>query len=465
MSTWARIRAWVGEPTLQRRSVASVLLAFAAVWLVLLAYIYWQARSITAAESGLRLFGDALVESIAPLDEREAVAAMAVTTRWVNVRRAQIGRFPGVIQFELAHADGGRVWASDGLREVALASPATQLEETHLLGRGHRVYEGRGGPWVLRVVEPVRSDGELLAYNSKFILPYLLVAFPVVLLPVWLSVRNGLRPLAELARVIAARRPGDLEPVAFAARHRELKPLVNSLNQLLTDARQTVARERAFVQNAAHEIRTPLAVVAAQAHVVAHEQDPAAAAEARGQLQQAIGRTSHMAQQLLSLATLEEDRRACAAAVDVAARLRQALAQLVPAAIDKGVELALEAPDRLHCPVDEAALDSIVHNLLDNALRYGSGGGRIVVTLRDDFDRVTLIVQDNGTGIAEPDRQLVFDRFYRGAGHDAPGTGLGLAIVRQAAARLGGSVGLMQGLAGRGAGFRVTFPNAAFRPG
>jgi two-component system sensor histidine kinase QseC len=465
MNTWQRLSARLGEPTLQRRSVASVLAAFAAVWIVLLGYIYWESRSITLAESGMRRFGDALADSIAPLDEREAVAALAATAHWVNVRRVQIGRFPGVIQFELLDAAGQRVWASEALRELKIESPATQLAETHLLGAVHRVYEGRRGRWTLRVIEPWRTDAQLLAYNGKFILPYLLVALPVVLLPVWLSVRNGLKPLSQLARAIAAREPGDLRPIAFEARHAELKPLVGSLNALLERVRGTVARERAFVHNAAHEIRTPLAVVAAQAHVVAHERDAEAAQRAQAQLQHAIGRTSHMAQQLLALASLEEKDAPAGEAVDVAARLREALARLAPAAIEKDVELSLDAPDRLHCPVDETALESIVHNLLDNALRYGSAGGRIAVTLRDDCERVTLLVQDNGAGIAPADQPQVFERFWRGAGHDAPGTGLGLAIVRQAAARLGGTVRLMQGLGGRGAGFRVSFPNGAFRPG
>ena len=92
---------------------------------------------------------------------------------------------------------------------------------------------------------------------------------PFVLVPVWLSVRNGLRPLQQLARGIARRPADDLQPVGFNARHRELKPLEQALDALFARLRQKVERERAFVQDAAHEIRTPLAVITAQAHVMA----------------------------------------------------------------------------------------------------------------------------------------------------------------------------------------------------
>ncbi len=112
-----------------------------------------------------------------------------------------------------------------------------------------------------------------LAYNARFLVPYLLLASPIVLLAVWLSVRNGLRPLQQLADRIRRRTAGDLQPVGFDARHRELRPLVQALDALLGQARAQLQRERAFVQDAAHEMRTPLAVISAQAHVLEHRQD------------------------------------------------------------------------------------------------------------------------------------------------------------------------------------------------
>ena len=119
------------------------------------------------------------------------------------------------------------------------------------------------------------------------------------------------------------------------------------------------------------------------------------------------------------------------------------------------IELSLEAPDSLVYTVEVPAMESIVQNLLDNALRYVPDGGMVAVTLRSEAAGLTLCVQDDGTGIALEEHARVFERFYRGSGHEVTGSGLGLAIVQQAVLRLGGSVHIGPGLAGRGVGFTV----------
>jgi two-component system sensor histidine kinase QseC len=286
-----------------------------------------------------------------------------------------------------------------------------------------------------------------------------------VLLPVWWSVRTGLKPLAQFAGGIAKRNPGDVEPLRLDVRHREIRPLAQALDALLAQLRERFERERVFVQDAAHEIRTPLAVIATQAHVLARADDAMERERAAGLLAQAIERASHLAQQLLLLATLDEPRAAARRHVDVAQVVRELLAQLAPHAMARAMDLSLEAPDHLWCEVDEAAFNSTVTNLVDNAIRYGREGGAIVVTLRGDAERLSVQVQDDGPGIAAEERERVFDRFYRAAGQDRPGSGLGLAIVRQAARRMGGHAVLGAGLGGQGAGFVVSLPVRGFRPG
>jgi signal transduction histidine kinase len=206
-------------------------------------------------------------------------------------------------------------------------------------------------------------------------------------------------------------------------------------------------------------MRTPLAVVTAQAHVLARSTDAGSRATAQQHLEQAIARAAHLAQQLLDLAALDEAPRAVPATVDIAAQVRAQLAQAAPAALAQGIELALEAPDQLWCAAEPAALQSIVANLLDNALRYGGPGCTVQVTLSaGPAPGWSLTVQDDGPGIAPAEQARVFDRFYRGAGQAASGSGLGLAIVRQAALRLGGSVAIVPGLAGRGVGLQLSVP-------
>ncbi len=439
-----------------RRGVGSVLLAFVVVWAVLLCYQYFQIKQTIANDSGFQKFGNALTLTLAQVGTRdEASTLIAGTAQWVNIRRAEIGVLPGVMQFELLSRDGQRIFASAQIGSQPLAGTRGQLVEQEVLGLTHRIYQGDTPQWRLHIAEPKRSDAAILSYNGRALLPYLLLALPIVLLAVWLSVLHGLRPLQQLAERIAVRKDNELSPIDFDAKHQELKPLVHSLDRMLAQLRHKVARERAFVQDAAHELRTPMAVITAQAHVMAHTHSAQERLLAQQHLDGAITRASHLAQQLLDLAALDDAKRPPARTMDIAQWLRQLLAQAAPGAIARHIELSLEAPDSVVHTVEVSALESIVQNLLDNALRYVPQGGTVAVTLLSEAEGLSLSVQDDGPGIAPDEHARVFERFYRGAGHEVTGSGLGLAIVQQAVLRLGASVRIGPGLAGRGVGFTV----------
>ncbi|MBT2333811.1 HAMP domain-containing histidine kinase [Variovorax paradoxus] len=445
-------RLWqrVSEPSLVRRGTGWTLLVFFLIWAALLSYAYIENRKYLAEAPGLRQFGDALLLALDETpDPAHARAIMAATERWTAIRRTQDKRLGGIVLYELLDREGGEVYASAGWAQAAAAPDRPER---------YWSYDRAGTHWRLQVLNPRRTGGAFLRYNARAFLPYLLVAFPFVLLAVWLTVRASLRPLQQLARRIEERPSDDLSAVGVPARYRELKPLVQALDALLSRLRGTVARERAFVQDAAHEIRTPLAVINAQAHVLAHAQDPAERALAETQLNQAIARTSHLARQLLDLAALDRAGPRCASRVDVAHWLRALLGPAAQAAMREGRELSLDAPDALPCSIDLGALESIVQNLVDNALRHGVPGSMVAVDLRDADGQLLFEVRDDGPGIAASQREHLFERFHRGAEPRASGAGLGLAIARQAALRLGGSVEIVDGLQGRGVGFRVRLP-------
>ncbi|QBK06191.1 sensor histidine kinase [Hylemonella gracilis] len=466
-AAWARLT----EPTVVRRTLVSVLLAFVLVWAVLLAYIFITYKQTITNEPSMKKFGDALLMSLQDIaDPTHAAAVMASTDKWTNIRRRQIGLAPGSWLYELNDASGQPIFISPDLRALTLPPFALEsvgvITEARTVGTMYRIYTGDSARWHLRVIEPKRTDAAFLAYNARFILPYLLLSAPFVLLSVWLSVRNGLWPLQQLAARIAERSTDDLKPVGFDARHRELKPLEQSLDHLFNQLRIKVERERSFVQDAAHEIRTPLAVITAQAHVMARANSESERTQAQAHLEQAIERASHLAHQLLDLAAFDEAQRPVPREIDVAHWLRAALAQAVPRAMEKRIELSLDAPETLLARLDLMALESIVHNLVDNAVRYAGGaegrkklrGSAVAVALRIDGDRLHLTVRDDGPGIALIDQPRVFERFHRGSGSTERGSGLGLAIVLQAARSLGGEVRLGEGLEGRGVGFYVNFP-------
>ncbi len=461
------------QPTLVRRGMLAVVLAFLLVFMVLLGYTYWKNMRAVSRDTDLLRFGSAITASLQLFNtDAQARAALASTDVWHNLRRAEDRRFVGRVTFELLDERGGRVYASPALAHEALPTLGQPLSRIQWRGAAHWLYENQvdGQPngegtaprrWTLRLAVPMRTDAAWVSWNSGVLLENLLIALPCVLLPLWLSVRSGLKPLHQLADRIARREPGDLSPLGVTARYRELTPLTRALEDLLARLRHKVDRERAFVQDAAHELRTPLAVVAAQAHVMAHA-EAGERAQAHALLQQAIARASHLAQQLLVLASLDDAQRAAPRAIDVAQVVRQLMAQAAPTALARGMDLSLDAPDHLVATVDEAAIESIVHNLVDNAVRYANPGGNVAVSLQACAGRLMLNVQDDGPGITPADEPHLFDRFWRGAGHDTPGSGLGLAIVQQAARRMGGTVALQNGLpradGGSGAGFGVSLP-------
>jgi two-component system, OmpR family, sensor histidine kinase QseC len=457
MTRWLmRALSFLSQPSMVRRGVGSVLLAFVVVWAVLLCYQYLQIKQTIANDSGFQKFGNALTLTLAQVSARdEASTLIAGTAQWVNIRRTEIGVLPGVMQFELLSRDGQRIFASAQLGSQLLVGTSGQLVEQEVLGQTHRIYQGDTPQWRLNIAEPKRSDAAILSYNGRALLPYLLLALPIVLLAVWLSVLHGLRPLQQLAERIAVRKDNELSPIDFDAKHQELKPLVHSLDSMLAQLRHKVARERAFVQDAAHELRTPMAVITAQAHVMAHTHSAEERLLAQQHLDGAIGRASHLAQQLLDLAALDDAERPPPRTLDIAQWLRQLLAQAAPDAMSRHIELSLEAPDSAVHAVEVPPLESIVQNLLDNALHYVPEGGMVAVTLRSEAQGISLSVQDDGPGIAPLEQTRVFERFYRGSGHEVTGSGLGLAIVQQAVLRLGGCVHIGPGLAGRGVGFTV----------
>ncbi|KQX39475.1 sensor histidine kinase [Variovorax sp. Root434] len=460
----ARHALWrhLSEPSLVRRGTWSTLLVFLLIWIALLGYLYAENRQYLAEAPGLKQFGDALLVALDEMpDPAHARAVMAATERWTAIRRTQDKRLGGVVLYELRDSHDRRVFASEGWpwTATAAASEAPGASATDWAELYWR-YDRTSAHWRLQILNPRRTGSAFLRYNAGFILPYLLVAFPFVLLAVWLTVRASLRPLQQLARHIEERPSDDLNAVGVPARYRELKPLVQALDALLSRLRGTVQRERAFVQDAAHEIRTPLAVINAQAHVLAHAQNPAERALAERQLNQAIARTSHLARQLLELAALDHAGPRSATRVDVAHWLRALLGPAAQTAMREGRELSLDAPDALSCRIDLGALESIVQNLVDNALRHGVPGSMVAVDLCDIEGQLLLEVRDDGPGIAASQREHVFERFHRGTEPRASGAGLGLAIARQAALRLDGSVEIIDGLQGRGVGFRVRLPRA-----
>jgi two-component system OmpR family sensor kinase len=302
----------------------------------------------------------------------------------------------------------------------------------------------------------------------------LLAVLPVLGLLIWLIIARGLKPLERVAVAVARRSPTQLEPLAESGLPSEVQPLVRALNGLLLRLGQTLAAQRTFIADAAHELRTPLTAVHLQAQLAERATTDSDRRKALADLKSGLERATRLSEQLLTLARAEPGVEAAerpASVIDLLALAREVIAELALLAAQKSIDLGLSEGRQAIVRGDAEALRALLSNLIDNAVRYTPARGRVDVAVEAQGERATLSVRDNGPGIAPPERERVFDRFYRGQPAAAPGdagprtglrgSGLGLAIVKSIADRHGAAIELGEGLDGRGLGVTVRFPAAA----
>ena len=279
----------------------------------------------------------------------------------------------------------------------------------------------------------------------------------IALAVIWLGVRFAIEPLREAERQLAMRRPRELAPLATASVPVEIRSLIDALNHLFRSLQDSQLAERSFIENAAHQLRTPLAGMLAHLELMASGDTPDLA-RAHAALEGAR-RLAHTTQQLLALARS-----------DAAARAGSDIETLsLPGVVEACVESRLAAADAagidLGAQIDPVAtrglgwmLGEALGNLTDNAIAATPAGGS--VTLRCGHERgcAFLEVSDTGIGIPPAERAQVFERFYRASNARAPGSGLGLAIVREVARLHGATLTLDPGDGGKGTCVRMSFP-------
>lgn len=261
-----------------------------------------------------------------------------------------------------------------------------------------------------------------------------LFGLPLVALMVWLAVGWGLRPLGAMVQMLKSRQPDSLQPLTLAPLPAELEPMVASLNRLLMQVNELLARERRFLAFAAHELRTPLAVLKIQAHNASQSPDGADRELALQQLGSSVARATRVVEQLLTLARLEPGAAELSLeTVDVSALIRTELAELTPLALQNQQDLTFES-ETLHdlsLQADPHALAILLQNLVSNAMAHTPSEGKIQVSLEAINSQVKLCVDDSGPGIPDELHRRVFEPFFREG--PAQGAGLGLSIVARVA--------------------------------
>ncbi|MEL7937023.1 sensor histidine kinase [Pseudomonas delhiensis] len=345
-----------------------------------------------------------------------------------------------------------QVWREDG--QILVHTPSAPTFSAPLRTPGFANYEVEGRHWrgfLLPVPaqklliwvgerDDVREDlvGRIVRHT---LLPFMLGSLALVLL-VWLAIGWGLQPLQNMAKVIRARHADSLEPLQLVPLPRELEPMQAALNRLLGQLEALLRREHRFIADAAHEMRTPLAVLRLHAQNALQARNEAERREALDFLIGGVDRLSRVVNQLLTLARVEPQlAQRQFAPVDLAAVVTDTLAELTPWMLRQGLEPALEIePGDYRLNSDAGAIGIALQNLVTNAVNFSPPGALVRIGLRAEGAHFELSVEDQGPGIAEAHLERAFQRFYS-EGNEG-GAGLGLSIVAMIMQRLGGSVQL-----------------------
>jgi two-component system OmpR family sensor kinase len=282
---------------------------------------------------------------------------------------------------------------------------------------------------------------------AEEILPCFLPSLLLAALVTWVTIRSSLRPLRRASReasAVSVDNPGQRMGTDNLAV--ELVPLIDTVNTALGHLEDALSAQKRFTANAAHELRTPLAVLQARADGL--PQSPARVALLRD-----IRRMSRAVSQMLLASRLQARAAGELAFIDLAATVRNVIADLAPLAHSQNLDIALEVVGRTHLLASEGAIESATRNLIENALRFTPAHETVTVQVGPGAQ---VIVEDCGPGISDRDKQSIFEPFWRAPGQKGEGSGLGLAIVHEVATLHAGSVRVEDASSG-GARFVLQF--------
>ena len=274
----------------------------------------------------------------------------------------------------------------------------------------------------------------------------------------WYAMNQSLRPVAAIQEAVRQRKKFDLTPLPVADLPLELQPLVDTFNHVLTQLDEAVGAERRFIGDAAHELRTPLAALQAQAEVALRATTPAAKDAALEKLLIVAKRSTRLAEQMLDLARLDAGVHSERATMTDLGELIQHVAHEYEflAALSQR-DIIIDAPScHIICDLDEVAI--LLRNLVDNAVRHAPADGRIRIACAYIDGGACLEVADDGPGVPEAERAAIFKRFHRIDGQNGRGSGIGLSLVAGIAQLHGAQIVTGTGLDGRGFSVRVNFP-------
>ena len=410
--------------SLKFRLVGVTVLAVAAVWLVTLAFSYVQARQEVA-----EMLDGHLAQAASVLVAQAGHELEEVETEHAPL----LHKYARRVAFQVFDEHGRLSLHSLNAPNTPLAADTEGFSDNTIDGERWRVFSARVDGMMVHVGERAQAREGLARELVAGMIKPLLLAIPALALVLWIGVGRGLSPLSRIASEVATRAPDNLAPLALEAMPAEVQPLAERLNELFARLTRSLDSERRFTADAAHELRTPLAGIRAQAQVALGASDAQERQRALSLVLLGCDRATRLVEQLLTLSRIEHAPAANAADVALRALAASVIGEAAESAIRKGIDLSLAEGDEHFIAGQGDLLRILLRNLVDNAIRYTPKGGRVEVSLQTEVGDTVLRVCDSGPGIAPEERSRVLQRFYRVLGSGEEGSGLGLSIVSRIA--------------------------------
>lgn len=439
-----------GHGSLKQRLLALALTTVVAVWIGATAFTYYDAREEFDEMLDAHLAQSAtllVVQASQDMDEIETEHAPLLHkySRRVAFQVWEEGR---VLRLHSANAPA-----------QPLADRQQGFSDSVIDGNRWRVFStwDDSGKNLIHVAERTEVRDELARDIAGNLLKPMLFSLPLLALLLWVAVARGLRPLVRLTGELEQREPDNLAPLDAGAAPREVVPLIERLNRLFVRIDASLQKERRFTADAAHELRTPVAGIKAQAQVARVATSESERLHALDNAILGCDRAAHLIDQLLTLARLDTLGDGGAEQCRLREIAAAVIASIAPAALGKGVRLELAEGEDVAVRGNPELLRILLRNLIDNAVRHTPSGTSVRIDTGYEHGAACLSVSDNGPGIPEPERARVSERFYRPLGTQASGSGLGLSIVRRIAEIHDATLHLAPSSAGQGLRVTVAF--------
>jgi len=440
----------MAQYSIKRRLLIGLLSATALAWLATLALSYQDARHEL----------DELLDAHLAQSASLLIAQIGHEADDIDSEHApQLHRYSRNVAFQVWYRGRELLLHSTGAPNVPLSSQRDGFSDSIIDARQWRVFSATdaSGRYLIQVGERREVRDELAETIAESLLFPAMIALPVLGVLIWFGVARGLRPLNTLSDEVSHRQPENLSPLETNAVPTEILPLVQDLNRLFERVSTSLAKEREFTADAAHELRTPLAAIKTQAQV-------ARAADSRDARQQALthviegcDRAARLVEQLLTLARLEPEHFRANEQCGLYQVARGVIAELAPAAVDRNIDVQLMAGDEAYVDGVPILIGIMMRNLIDNAIRYSPAGSEVQVSIAPTAAGIEFSVSDQGPGVPSEAYARIWDRFYRVLGTGETGSGLGLSIVKRVADLHGAATEIQPGAGGKGLRLSVIF--------